>query len=255
MPGKRGPVPRGSYHNKSRVLSTRIREDTRLALEEAAAHSGRSLSQEIEHRLRRSFDQDEKVIIKYGSRRNYAVLRLIANLMELNSERGEDGHPKEWLDSPYAFWQLVSALSIVFSELAPPEPGKPAADQAQHEAENDSTNDAVRDAAVRFPNRGAMHARFMLLSRVKDAKADALPAFVDPNDLSPFIRSDLGPVAERISEENSAEFERLSGDWLRRVIEWRRTSATLIAGIASGAAVAPGWTGTATRGDDEKGET
>ena len=35
----RGPIPRGEFQNKSRVLSTRIREDTRKALEEAGAGS------------------------------------------------------------------------------------------------------------------------------------------------------------------------------------------------------------------------
>ena len=52
---KTGAKAKGPYENKRAVLTTRITGKTRKALENAAAMSGRSLSQEIEHRLERSF--------------------------------------------------------------------------------------------------------------------------------------------------------------------------------------------------------
>ncbi len=55
--GKRGPLPRGEYGRKigrTAVLSTRLQPDTRALLVAAKEASGRSLSQELEHRLRQT---------------------------------------------------------------------------------------------------------------------------------------------------------------------------------------------------------
>ncbi len=59
--GRSGPRPRGPFADKRKTLTTRITENTRLRLEEAAAETGRSLSQEIELRLQRSFDVEQRV--------------------------------------------------------------------------------------------------------------------------------------------------------------------------------------------------
>ena len=67
--GKRGPHPKGEYGGKiarTAVLSTRLQPDTRARLSEAAKASGRSLSQELEHRLRGSFIEEDKVVDFYG---------------------------------------------------------------------------------------------------------------------------------------------------------------------------------------------
>jgi hypothetical protein len=47
-----GRKPRGEFQGKTAVLTTRITPATRAALEDAAAKSNRSLSQEVEHGLR-----------------------------------------------------------------------------------------------------------------------------------------------------------------------------------------------------------
>lgn len=114
--GKRGPVPRGEYTNKSRVLSTRIREDTRAVLEEAARESGRSLSQEIEYRLRRSFDGDRIISEKFGSRQNYAVLRLLAALFDTAPREG-----RTWLNDPANFDHIRRSIMAVLDALRPTE--------------------------------------------------------------------------------------------------------------------------------------
>jgi hypothetical protein len=191
MKGKRGPVPRGAYHNKSRVLSTRIREDTRTALEQAASESGKSLSQEIEHRLRRSFDQDERVILKYGTRRNYAVLRIIASLMESFHKPGREN--VDWLDDPEAFQQLVRAVNVVLRELAPAD----AVGESQTDLQEGDQLHKFSDNLLRSPMRGTLRAR-ALLGSIHNADP-ALPVPPDAKDPSPFIRSDLGSVAERIA--------------------------------------------------------
>ena len=66
--GKRGRVPKGEYAGKTEVMSFRITPDTKTALRRAAATSGRSLSQEAEHRLRRGLEPAPT-----GPRRRFGV--------------------------------------------------------------------------------------------------------------------------------------------------------------------------------------
>jgi hypothetical protein len=75
---KRGAVPKGEYVGKSAVLSTRITPDLREGLQNAANKSGRSLSQEIEYRLRRSFGEDQKISDLFGSDSIFILVRMIA---------------------------------------------------------------------------------------------------------------------------------------------------------------------------------
>ena len=82
--GKRGPQPRGEYGGKIRrtaVLSTRL-HDTRSRLVAAKEASGRSLSQELEHRLRRTFIDDDKAVDFYGSESNAAIVKLIGSVIQ-----------------------------------------------------------------------------------------------------------------------------------------------------------------------------
>lgn len=78
--GVRGPQPKGEYGRKivrTAVLSTRLQPDTRARLSQAARANGRSVSQELEHRLRRTFIDDDKAIEWYGSDQTEAVVKLI----------------------------------------------------------------------------------------------------------------------------------------------------------------------------------
>jgi hypothetical protein len=64
-----------TYSPFGRSLVHRIRPDLRKSLERAAKASGRSLSQEVEHRLRRSFVEDDKIADAFGDRRTYRLMR------------------------------------------------------------------------------------------------------------------------------------------------------------------------------------
>lgn len=120
--GKRGPQASGGYGDKTAVLSTRITSDLRQSLEDAAATSGRSLSSEIEHRLRRSFD-DDRVIDQLGGQQLYAILRTVAAVMSMAgtgfmSELDRRSDPAaEWLNDPdgydRAFWAVVTVLDAM----------------------------------------------------------------------------------------------------------------------------------------------
>ena len=122
--GKRGPKPKGEYGGKigrTAVLSTRLQPDTRARLSTAARANGRSLSQELEHRLRGSFIEEDKVIDFYGSQTNSAVVKLLGAVIQSTctnwSVKTADGwvpdphkDPGEWLRDPSLFDQVLTAI-------------------------------------------------------------------------------------------------------------------------------------------------
>ncbi|MFL6305086.1 MAG: hypothetical protein ACJ72H_16260 [Candidatus Sulfotelmatobacter sp.] len=79
---KRGRPPKGEYPEKKRVFASRVREDTWKMLQRAAAKSGRSVSQEFEHRLRLGLDKDEKVEDAFGDLQTYALMKLAAQAID-----------------------------------------------------------------------------------------------------------------------------------------------------------------------------
>jgi hypothetical protein len=114
----KGPRPKGEYVGKSSVFSTRIRPDLRKRLEVAAKTSGRSLSQEVEHRLRRSFVEDDKIADAFGDRRTYRLMRLMADAIHLSQK---DGHQNDegWLHDPFRFRVALAAMRSVVEAIEP----------------------------------------------------------------------------------------------------------------------------------------
>ena len=78
----RGRAPKGEYAGKTEVMSFRLTPDTKAALRRAAATSGRSLSQEAEHRLRRGLDEEEAISKLWGDVKTSAMLRLAAQVVQ-----------------------------------------------------------------------------------------------------------------------------------------------------------------------------
>ena len=123
--GKRGPAPKGEYGGiiaRTAVLSTKMRPDTRARLASAAKTNGRSLSQELEHRLRRSFIEDDKTIDLYGSQLNAAILKVLGTVIQATCttwlQKTADGwipdlrkDPEEWLRDPMLFDGVRTALN------------------------------------------------------------------------------------------------------------------------------------------------
>jgi hypothetical protein len=108
-----GPKPRGPFDDKRKTLTTRITEETRTKLEAATAATGRSLSQEIEFRLERSFQTEEA--ISAAGPRTQALLRALANQTRLWK-----GEPDSWLDDPAGFNQVSSAWHMTIDAHQPP---------------------------------------------------------------------------------------------------------------------------------------
>jgi hypothetical protein len=119
--GKRGPAPKGEYGGKSKVFSTRIRPDLRESLDSAARSSGRSLSQEVEHRLRRTFIEDEKIGDAFGSRQNFLIMRIVALTMQFqwNPFFTHGWYEKNWLDDPLMFDQVRKTVNRVLEAIRP----------------------------------------------------------------------------------------------------------------------------------------
>lgn len=115
MAGK-GATPKGEYVGKSKVFSTRIRPDLRRKLDSSSKKSGRSVSQEVEHRLRRSFMDDEKISEMFGDERTFALMRLIALGIYLSADPLD---PSKWLEDPAMFERAVSAALNVLEAIRP----------------------------------------------------------------------------------------------------------------------------------------
>jgi len=111
--GKRGPHPKGEYGRNIRrtaVLSTRLQPDTRARLREAAKANGRSLSQELEHRLRRTFIEDDKSIEWFGSERTAAVVKLIGATIQSTAARVSKRGRHDWLEEQWLFDDVMTAI-------------------------------------------------------------------------------------------------------------------------------------------------
>lgn len=112
----KGPAPKGEYAGKSSVFSTRIRPDLRKELEKAARQSGRSLSQEVEHRLRSSFVEDNQIADLFGDRRTYRLMRMMADAIHTAEEITAMG---PWLETLTAFKIAKGAAIGVLERVAP----------------------------------------------------------------------------------------------------------------------------------------
>jgi hypothetical protein len=108
---KRGRPAQGEVTGKSAVFSTRIRPDTRADLVEAAKASGRSLSQEIEHRLQESFRTERGT--DAGSPHNTAL----ASLVCLLAERIQEHAGKSWRENQGVCMALRAGIDTLIWAL------------------------------------------------------------------------------------------------------------------------------------------
>ena len=105
----RGRAPKGEYAGKTEVMSFRLTPDTKAALRRAAATSGRSLSQEAEHRLRRGLDEEEAISKLWGDVKTSAMLRLAAQVVQsLGTTRDTKVH---WTADAKLFDSAIEAIA------------------------------------------------------------------------------------------------------------------------------------------------
>jgi hypothetical protein len=108
-----GRKPRGEFAGKSATITTRIRPETRSSLEQAARASRRSLSQEIERRLRESLSSSE---------RRPAHHRVLGELAQLAAENIEQITGTSWIADSFTAEATRHAIDEVLAHFAPPQP-------------------------------------------------------------------------------------------------------------------------------------
>jgi hypothetical protein len=136
----KGPRPKGEYFGKSSVFSTRIRPDLRKSLEKAAKASGRSLSQEVEYRLRRSFVEDDKIADAFGDRRTYRLMRMMSDAIQLSLQ---DQNDENWLDDPFRFRVALAAMRSVVEAIEPYAPSLGEVEDIEFHTMTDKLGEAI----------------------------------------------------------------------------------------------------------------
>jgi hypothetical protein len=186
---------------KRYALNMRATFEVRQALERAAAQSGRSLAQEVEHRLERSFHEQEllpeTLELAFGGHLAgllFTIGSCVAPLgpvwaIQHTGYRATDGDTlrglgdafrqvaANWPDDPYAYDQLIIAANKILEELRPP--GDRTMPEDRREAAGKLSGRQVADGALaglKDPpaepaephDRWRIHARHMLGHRVID---------------------------------------------------------------------------------------
>jgi hypothetical protein len=105
-----GRKPRGEFRGKSATLATRITPATRAALDRAAKKNGRSLSQEVECRLRLSIGDERKNRGRHIRAFGEAVM-LVAAFIERATE-------KRWNDDAFTGEALRRGIEFLISHFA-----------------------------------------------------------------------------------------------------------------------------------------
>jgi hypothetical protein len=96
-------------------LNMRTTFEARQELERAAAASGRSLAQEVEHRLNRSFVEDGKIAEMFGDRRTFVLMQMMAQAVHF----GHTPSNPTWLDDPIEFEKAISAALRILEAVQP----------------------------------------------------------------------------------------------------------------------------------------
>jgi hypothetical protein len=177
----RGRPPKPDEERKRGNLTMRLRDATRIALEESAAANQRSLSEECEARLEHSlrdqllFDEAIDIECGHGTAGIVALLREIIKRIASVSVRGA-----AWMNHPVIFDQAVKAIDLALETLRPP--GDP-----DHLSFNDLLSSEGFDP-VMWPKAGQIRA------------ANLLEAIVDPT-----ANPGLGPRAKMLAEKLGLE--------------------------------------------------
>jgi hypothetical protein len=135
----RGRPPIDEAIRKSEQLSIRISASLREKLEASSKQTERSLSQEIEARLRLSFEENQIRIDEFCGQENYWLFRIIANQIRTLEKVTYIGEHRLWWDDPYLFKQVKILINTILDYLKP----KGRAVTPRHHAELDVGNRTI----------------------------------------------------------------------------------------------------------------
>jgi hypothetical protein len=114
---------RGSSGGKRHPLNMRTTAEIRDRLEAAAAANGRSLAQEVESRLERSFEQDSRV----GGEAMVGIANLLIGAFVRGGQFGAaaSGHPDwtpdQWVHDPFCYRSAAYSVGFALNLPLPTE--------------------------------------------------------------------------------------------------------------------------------------
>jgi TraY domain len=114
-----GRKPQGEFGNKRALLATRVTLETRKSLDAAARKSGRSLSQEVERRLRDSLKGSDKAS-RYPE--TAALTHLVTRLAEIISVISK----RRWSRNRWCIETLKFAVTKLLDQVPAHESDRPA---------------------------------------------------------------------------------------------------------------------------------
>lgn len=144
----RGRKPKGEYSDKAATIATRVTAELRSQLDIAAKENGRSLSQEIEDRLRQSF-AEKTAREAFGDPKAYAFFRMLHAAVDELQYLQEPG--PSWLDDATRYDEAARTLRNMAVHLRPP--GSPKKLSKKDQANSDGRTHA---AAFIVLNRAAL---------------------------------------------------------------------------------------------------
>lgn len=130
-PRKRGRPAKPAGERKAHNLTFRTRADFRERLERAASNSGRSVSEEVELRIERSFEIDHlirsldnlcSVFIDNGDRaRQFAtdIMATISSSQDLKSKDGRQVGSRDWANNLPTRIAIRAGVKIILDYYAP----------------------------------------------------------------------------------------------------------------------------------------
>lgn len=110
-----GAKPKGPITDKRRAFTTRITEEMRERLEQAAAESGRSISQETELMLESAFERDIAFHAMFGSAELNSLFKMLAAAADIVDER----MGKSWKSDYETFVAMKTAWEKLINGLRP----------------------------------------------------------------------------------------------------------------------------------------
>ncbi|MCJ2065184.1 hypothetical protein MKK63_21060 [Methylobacterium sp. J-088] len=112
--------------NKRSPLNMRTTAKLRDALENEASKADRSLAQEVEHRLEKSFQEDDLLAVFVGNRTH---VQLLVRVLSATIRRIEDFRGDRYVDSYATAWHVQNGINTVLETLLGPDFGEPKPDE------------------------------------------------------------------------------------------------------------------------------
>ncbi len=119
----RGRPRLNEAEKRSEPVGVRLTKSLRKQLDEAARAENRTLTQEIERRLQRSFGLDQEKEGRFGSAGTYWFLRLVARGVANIEHRCSRGEPSDderrWMHDRFTFDQVAAMIDAMLTSLRP----------------------------------------------------------------------------------------------------------------------------------------